>query len=127
MTSPYLCRFVGSDDDQSAVPCVAQRARRPDLSDQGSWAVAQVRESWGAGRIWARSRRRKYVRLQWATEFASVPVVVLDRGADSEGAWMLTAGLPGDSAVSDRWKDGSRDGRPGGWSRAAPAARRAAG
>ncbi|MEU4291494.1 aminoglycoside 3'-phosphotransferase [Kribbella sp. NPDC026596] len=43
------------------------------------------------------------LRLQWATEFASVPVL-LDHGTDSEGAWMVTAGLPGDSAVSDRWK-----------------------
>ena len=30
------------------------------------------------------------LRLQWATEFASVPVV-LDHGTDSEGAWMVTA------------------------------------
>ncbi|MFF1815714.1 phosphotransferase [Kribbella sp. NPDC058245] len=42
-------------------------------------------------------------RLQWASEFASVPVV-LDYGADTDGAWMLTAGLPGDSAISDHWK-----------------------
>ncbi len=43
-------------------------------------------------------------RLQWASEFASVPVV-LDYGADADGAWMLTAGLPGDSAISDHWKE----------------------
>src|SRR4051812_1586487 len=42
-------------------------------------------------------------RLQWASEFASVPVV-LDHGADADGAWLLTAGLPGDSAISDKWK-----------------------
>jgi|tagenome__1003787_1003787.scaffolds.fasta_scaffold20965955_3 kanamycin kinase len=42
-------------------------------------------------------------RLRWASQFASVPVV-LDHGSDSDGAWMLTAGLPGDSAVSDYWK-----------------------
>ncbi|MFG1626794.1 phosphotransferase [Kribbella sp. NPDC049227] len=42
-------------------------------------------------------------RLQWACEFASVPVV-LDHGTDADGAWMLTAALPGDSAISDHWK-----------------------
>jgi kanamycin kinase len=42
-------------------------------------------------------------RLQWASQFASVPNV-LEHGMDSDGAWMLTAGLPGDSAVSERWK-----------------------
>jgi kanamycin kinase len=42
-------------------------------------------------------------RLRWAAAFAAVPVV-LEHGADSDGAWMLTAGLPGDSAVSEHWK-----------------------
>src|SRR3954453_23291088 len=42
-------------------------------------------------------------RLRWASQFASVPVV-LDHVSDSDGAWMLTAGVPGDSAVSDYWK-----------------------
>jgi kanamycin kinase len=42
------------------------------------------------------------IRLRWAAEFTPVPRV-LDTGADESGAWLLTAGLPGDSAVSARW------------------------
>lgn len=41
-------------------------------------------------------------RLRWACAFAPVPHV-LDEGADETGTWLLTAGLPGDSAVADRW------------------------
>lgn len=41
-------------------------------------------------------------RLRWAAAFTPVPRV-LDAGADETGAWLLTAGLPGDSAVTARW------------------------
>ncbi len=41
-------------------------------------------------------------RLRWAADYISVPRV-LDTGADAEGSWMVTAGLPGDSAVARRW------------------------
>jgi kanamycin kinase len=40
------------------------------------------------------------VRLEWTAAFTPVPRV-LGAGADDEGAWMLTAGLPGDSSVSE--------------------------
>jgi kanamycin kinase len=43
------------------------------------------------------------LRLRWAARFTPVPRV-LDAGADETGAWLLTAGLPGDSAVTARWK-----------------------
>lgn len=42
-------------------------------------------------------------RLQWAHAFALVPEV-LERGSDESGSWMVTAALPGESAVSERWK-----------------------
>lgn len=42
-------------------------------------------------------------RLRWAVRFTSVPVV-LDHGADDEGEWLLTEGLPGRSAVDPRWQ-----------------------
>lgn len=42
-------------------------------------------------------------RLRWAAPFTPVPRV-LDGGADEDGAWMITRGLPGESAVSPRWK-----------------------
>ncbi|MEV5414506.1 phosphotransferase [Thermopolyspora sp. NPDC052614] len=42
-------------------------------------------------------------RLRWAADFIRVPRV-LDLGADEDGCWLVTAGLPGDDAVADRWK-----------------------
>jgi len=42
-------------------------------------------------------------RLRWAGRYAAVPRV-LDAGADEDGAWLVTAGLPGRSAVDERWK-----------------------
>lgn len=43
------------------------------------------------------------VRLAWAAPFSSVPRV-LSQGSDRLGSWLVTTGLPGESAVSDRWK-----------------------
>lgn len=41
-------------------------------------------------------------RLTWAARYTRVPTV-LDHGADHDGQWLTTTGLPGDNAVSDRW------------------------
>ncbi|GAB6937275.1 phosphotransferase [Isoptericola variabilis] len=41
-------------------------------------------------------------RLAWAGRYTPVPRV-LDRGDDDEGGWLLTAGLPGRSAVDPHW------------------------
>ncbi|MEV0394841.1 aminoglycoside 3'-phosphotransferase [Polymorphospora rubra] len=46
---------------------------------------------------------REAERLRWAVRYAPVPPV-LDEGADESGSWLLTDGLPGESAVVDRWK-----------------------
>ena len=43
------------------------------------------------------------VRLAWAARFTPVPDV-LECGADEAGWWLVTAGVPGESAVSDRWR-----------------------
>ncbi|MFE9835383.1 phosphotransferase [Streptomyces sp. NPDC005551] len=43
------------------------------------------------------------VRLRWAGDFTPVPRV-REQGADAEGSWLVTHGLPGDSAVSERWR-----------------------
>lgn len=42
------------------------------------------------------------VRLRWAAAYTAVPRVLLT-GADSAGAWLVTAALPGASAVAPRW------------------------
>ena len=41
-------------------------------------------------------------RLAWARRYHAVPRV-LDQGIDEEGAWLVTAALPGENAVSARW------------------------
>lgn len=41
-------------------------------------------------------------RLSWAGAFTPVPRP-LDQGADHDGSWLVTAALPGLSAVADRW------------------------
>jgi aminoglycoside phosphotransferase len=42
-------------------------------------------------------------RLAWAIEFAPVPAL-LGHGRDADGSWLVTAALPGTSAVDERWK-----------------------
>ena len=41
-------------------------------------------------------------RLRWAAAFTPVPVV-LEHGWVDDGEWLLTVGLPGRSAVDERW------------------------
>lgn len=45
---------------------------------------------------------REAERLRWAVAFTPVPDV-LDAGADTSGAWLVTGALPGSSAVAPRW------------------------
>ena len=42
-------------------------------------------------------------RLSWAVSVTPVPRL-LSRGEDESGSWIVTAALPGQSAVTDRWK-----------------------
>ncbi len=46
---------------------------------------------------------REVARMGWAVRYTPVPVV-LDHGADADGSWIVTAPLPGENAVTDRWK-----------------------
>jgi len=41
-------------------------------------------------------------RLTWARRWVTVPRVI-EHGADADGAWLLTAAVPGTSAVDPRW------------------------
>lgn len=43
-------------------------------------------------------------RLAWAGRFVPVPQV-LAGGAGSDGTWLVTAGIPGENPLADRWKD----------------------
>lgn len=42
-------------------------------------------------------------RLRWACRFVPVPEV-LEYGSDESGTWLVTTALPGESAISQRWK-----------------------
>lgn len=42
-------------------------------------------------------------RLIWAARWTQVPRL-LDRGSDAAGSWIVSAGLGGETAVSDRWR-----------------------
>jgi kanamycin kinase len=42
-------------------------------------------------------------RLRWAARYLTVPPVLAE-GVDADGAWLMTEGLPGESAVAPRWK-----------------------
>ena len=42
-------------------------------------------------------------RLRWTGAFTPVPGVI-DEGGDDSGAWLVATPLPGDNAVSPRWK-----------------------
>jgi kanamycin kinase len=46
---------------------------------------------------------REAARMAWAAPYTPVPRV-LDHGADDDGSWLVTAPLPGLSAVDKRWK-----------------------
>ena len=41
-------------------------------------------------------------RLRWAAPYATVPPV-LETGSDEAGTWLITAGIAGENAVTDRW------------------------
>jgi kanamycin kinase len=46
---------------------------------------------------------KEVVRLEWAASYTPVPRL-LDQGADGTAAWIVTGGMPGETAISDRWK-----------------------
>ncbi len=46
---------------------------------------------------------REAARLAWAGAYIPVPRV-LDHGRDHRGQWLVTAGLPGDNAVTEYWR-----------------------
>jgi kanamycin kinase len=46
---------------------------------------------------------REVPRLRWAARFTPVPRVLAE-GADASGTWLVTAALPGRSAVEEMWK-----------------------
>jgi kanamycin kinase len=46
---------------------------------------------------------REAARLEWARSYITVPRV-LGRGADDDGSWLLTSALPGENAVTERWR-----------------------
>lgn len=42
-------------------------------------------------------------RLSWAVAFTCVPRL-LEQGSDQTGSWLVTSAIPGETAVSERWR-----------------------
>lgn len=58
---------------------------------------------WGPHDIEA-TMRDEAERMRWARQWIPVPVV-LEQGSDADHEWLVTASLPGRSAVDARWHD----------------------
>nr|WP_236571306.1 aminoglycoside 3'-phosphotransferase [Microbacterium hydrocarbonoxydans] len=58
---------------------------------------------WGPHDLEA-TMRDEAERMRWARQWIPVPVV-LDQGSDADHEWLVTAALPGRSAVDARWHD----------------------
>ena len=56
-----------------------------------------------AGSEWDLDLEAEAERMEWACQFHPVPRP-LARGQDADGSWLVTAPVPGDSAVAARWK-----------------------
>ena len=46
---------------------------------------------------------REAARIEWARSYVTVPRV-LGQGADGAGSWLVTSALPGQNAVTERWR-----------------------
>lgn len=111
LAEPAVVRVAGAPAGPVAVP-----AALVGLADGERAEPVWVNELGGV--TFALPRSRRYVkwqpagtpldlageaaRLAWAGRFTPVPRV-LESGADDEGAWLVTAALPGRSAVDPRW------------------------
>jgi kanamycin kinase len=106
--------IAGSDGGEVAVPAAVERVAggrvlRAVWRNELGGLTFQV----GAGRQrrfvkWTSPSNgvdlgREVARLTWAAAYHPVPRV-LDFGTDEHGSWMVTAGLPGETAVADRWR-----------------------
>ena len=102
-------------DDRVPVPAVIARLDA-DASISAVWMNGDggvtFRISSGAGPSrfakWAPagspdSLAAEMTRLTWAADFARVPQV-LDYAEMPAGTYLLTAALPGDNAITDRWR-----------------------
>lgn len=48
-------------------------------------------------------------RMTWAARYGAIVPRVLELGDDGEGSWLVTAALPAESAVADRWRARPRE------------------
>ena len=106
--------IAGVPDRAPPVPLAIERlaaGRRLTLVWHNELGGQTYEMGTGAGRQFAKwtptasgiDLSREVMRLAWAASYVRVPRV-LDRGADEHGTWIVTAGLPGENAVTDRWR-----------------------
>ncbi len=93
----------------AAVAEVADGAARPVWQNEAGGVVFEVTAGRRRFVKWAPAGSGidlagEAARLSWAVAFASVPEL-LDHGHDQAGSWIVTSALPGEMAVTARWKD----------------------
>ena len=59
---------------------------------------------WAAAGAPAEDLAAEAERLAWARGHGAAVPAVLDVGADAQGAWLITRGIPAQSAVTPRWR-----------------------
>jgi len=102
---------VGKDDDVPSVVVALASGRPIRLAWQNELGGRTYQVGTGEQRRFVKwsphvsgiDLTREIVRLQWAAAYVSVPQIV-DQGRDDTAAWVVTAGIPGESAVSERWR-----------------------
>ena len=107
MTDGTGFAIAGAPPPGTPVPAVVRRLLGPGATpvwrnELGglTYRTAGLVAKWQpAGRL---DLRQEAERLMWASRHAAVPVP-LEAGADDDGSWLLTAALPGRSAVDPRW------------------------
>lgn len=82
--------------------CPVVRVWRNDLGGLTFRVGADRFLKWSPDGVGLPSIANETARLHWAARWTAVPRV-LDSGAVEGGEWLLTAALPGESAVTARW------------------------
>lgn len=87
--------------DRLAAGCSPELVWRNELGGQ-TWRLGDRYLKWSPDSAGI-DLRREITRLRWLADRHPVPPV-LDEGTGDGGRWLLTAAIPADSAVSERWR-----------------------
>ncbi|MFE6970992.1 phosphotransferase [Isoptericola sp. NPDC057653] len=107
VTVPERVRLLAGDDDVTPVwrnelGGLTFRLAPPGAATAHGIATGDRYVKWVPAGVVGLDLDAEADRLAWAGRYTPVPRV-LDRGEDADGRWLLTAGIPGRSAVDPRW------------------------